>query len=74
MDGYLAALESRPCAISPLNGPANTRDLAWLHKFCDIKAVCAGTGIFPAGVQAQISAGLACQRPNIENGTSNRPR
>ena len=32
MDGCLVALESRPCAISPLNGPANMRDLAWPHK------------------------------------------
>ena len=74
MDGYLVALESRPCAISPLNGPANTRDLAWPHKISDFKTGRAGTRIFPAGDQAQISAGLACQRPNIENRASNRPR
>ena len=32
MDSYLGALGSQPCVISPLNGPANTRDLAWPHK------------------------------------------
>ena len=37
MDGYLAALESRPCAIPPLNGPANTKDLAWPHKISDFR-------------------------------------
>ena len=59
---------------SPLNGPANTRDLAWPHKISDFKTGRAGTRIFPAGDQAQISAGLACQRPNTENHASNRPR
>jgi hypothetical protein len=74
MEGYLVALEPRPCAISPLNGPAKTRDLAWPHKITGFMAVCAGTRIFPARDQAQISADLARQRLNIENRASNRPR
>ena len=60
--------------ISPLNGPANTRDLAWPHKISSFKAVCAGTRIFPARDQAQISPGLASKRPNVENRASTRPR
>jgi hypothetical protein len=49
MDGYLVALESRPCVTSPQNGAANTRDLAWPHKISGFKAGRAGTRIFAAG-------------------------
>ena len=49
MDGYLVALELRPCAISPLNGPTSTRDLAWPHKISGFKTGRAGTRIFAAG-------------------------
>ena len=48
MDGYLVALESRPCAISPLNGPANTRDLAWPHKISVSRQSGARNRIFSA--------------------------
>ena len=74
MDGYLVVLESRPCAISPLNGPANMRDLACPHKISDFKTGRVRTRIFPARDSAQTSACLDCQRPNTENRASKRPR
>ena len=36
----------QPCAISPLNGPANTRDLAWPHKISGFKARAPGPEFF----------------------------
>ena len=46
MDGYLVALESRACAISPLNGPANTRDLACPHNMSGFKQAAPGPEFF----------------------------
>jgi hypothetical protein len=78
MDGSLGALESLPCAISPLNGPANTRDLAWPHKISDFKTGRAGTRIFPGRDQAKISADLALpetkyRKSRVEQAALTRP-
>jgi hypothetical protein len=46
MDGYLGALEWRPCAISPLNGPANTRDLDYPPMMSGFKQAAPGPEFF----------------------------
>ena len=62
MDDYLGALEWRPCVISPLNGPANTRDLAWPYKISDFKSRRAGPEFSRPETKPKFSPGLAGQR------------
>ena len=74
MDGYLGALGSLPCTISPLNGLANTRDLAWPHRFLAIRRAAPGPKLFWPETKPRIWVSPAYHRPNIENRASTRPR
>ena len=56
MDGYLGALGSLPCTISPLNGLANTRDLAWPHRFLAIRRAAPGTKLFRSETKPRIGS------------------